>query len=139
MKARPLQAATKLHHLAIQVVDLDRAEAFYAGLLGLPVLRRWEDGAGRPRSVWLQLDGGAFLALERCDEPGRQPAWSSPEAGLHLLAVEIAAADRAAWEARLDRAGHPKVQETDFTFYVRDPDGNRIGLSHHPTPAPGGG
>ena len=38
-----------MHHVAIAVRDLAACEAFYAGVLGLPVLRRWPaaDGAGR--------------------------------------------------------------------------------------------
>lgn len=122
----------RFHHLAIQVVDLDRAEAFYAGLLGLRVSRRWSDEEGRPRSVWVELDGGGFLALERCERSPEPKSWKDPEAGLHLLALGIDAGDRASWERRLEEAGHPKVAETRFTFYVRDPDGNRIGISHHP-------
>ena len=42
--------------------------------------------------------------------------------------------ERAAWEVKLAAAGHPAVAETGFTFYVRDPEGNRIGFSHHPLP-----
>jgi catechol 2,3-dioxygenase-like lactoylglutathione lyase family enzyme len=44
-----------VHHLAVVVRDLERAEAFYAGVLGLPVAQRWADEAGAPRSVWLSL------------------------------------------------------------------------------------
>src|SRR5262249_10762829 len=55
--------AMKVHHVAVIVADLGRAEAFYSATLGLPVLRRWADAQGAPRSVWLELDG-AFLALE---------------------------------------------------------------------------
>src|SRR5262249_20697384 len=63
----PMGAPARLavHHLAVVVRDLDRAEAFYAGALGLPVERRWTDEAGAPRSVWLGLGGDAFLAVER--------------------------------------------------------------------------
>jgi len=120
------------HHLAIQVHDLGRAEAFYAGLLGLPVIRRWADDAGAPRSVWVGLDGGGFLALERCDEPAVAQPFSVPGPQLHVLAVAIDPACRDDWEARLVGAGFAKEKETPFTFYVRDPDGNRIGLSHFP-------
>ena len=42
------------------------------------------------------------------------------------------AATRDAWEAHLTAAGHPIVHRTDYTLYVRDPEGNRVGLSHWP-------
>lgn len=125
------------HHLAIQVRDLERAEAFYAGLLGLPVSVRHDDGAGRPRSIWLDLPGGGFLALEACEgePPGR--AFRDPTPGLHLLALEIDPKERVTWEERLASGGFGKVAETAFTFYVLDPEGNRIGLSHYPHPKAG--
>ncbi|HEY0840902.1 MAG TPA: VOC family protein [Vulgatibacter sp.] len=123
------------HHLAIQVHDLERAEAFYAGLLGLPVIRRGADEAGAPRSIWVGLAGGGFLALERCPEPAAaEGPFAAPEPCHLLVALSIEPGTREGWEARLAAAGFPKEKETAFTFYVRDPDGNRIGLSHHPHP-----
>ncbi len=122
------------HHLAIQVTDLPRAERFYCDVLGLAVRQRWAWDDGRPgeRSLWLSL-GPGFLALEACDQPASPREFRDPQAGLHLLAIGIRAQDRAAWEARL---GVAIVHRTKFTLYVRDPEGNRIGLSHHPDEAP---
>lgn len=125
------------HHLAIQVASLEKVEAFYGGLLGLPVIARWNDGEGRPRSVWLGLPGGGFLALERCEGSVETRPFLDPQPGLHLLALGIRQEDRREIEARLASAGHPKVAETQYTFYVRDPEGNRVGLSHHPDPIGG--
>jgi catechol 2,3-dioxygenase-like lactoylglutathione lyase family enzyme len=130
-------AVAAFHHLAIQVADLARAEAFYSGLLGLPAIARHADAEGRPRAVWLGLAGGGFLALERCDGPVAPRPFRDPAPGLHLLALGIRREDRAAWEERLETAGHPKVAETRYTFYVLDPEGNRVGLSHHPEPLDG--
>jgi glyoxylase I family protein len=122
---------TRVHHVAVKVADLARAEAFYTSLLGLPVLRRWPtaDGQGE-RSLWLDLGQGAFLALERAD--GQAAAKGEGAPGVHLLALGIARDERAAWEARLEHAGVPVYQRTDYTLYVCDPEGNRIGLSHWP-------
>ena len=125
------------HHLALQVTDLARAEAFYAELLGLPAIARHADDAGRPRAVWIGLPSGGFLALERCDGPLEARPFRDPRPGLHLLALGIRREDRRALEERLAVAGHPKVAETPFTFYVLDPEGNRVGLSHHPEPLDG--
>ena len=117
------------HHVAIKVADLARAEAFYVGVLRLPVLRRWPagDGAG-DRAVWLDLGAGAFLALER--SPAAQSAKDENAPGIHLLALHIRQEERASWIEKLAEAGHPIYQHTDFTIYVKDPEGNRIGLSH---------
>ncbi len=122
--------APRLHHLAVVVRDLARAERFYGELLGMPVLRRWSDEAGAPRSVWLALAGDAFLAVERAGshEPGRR----DEQPGFHCVALAIARDERAAVRARLEAAGHPIERASSFTLYVRDPDGNLVGLSHWP-------
>lgn len=125
-----------LHHLAIQCAELEPCERFYREVLGLPVLQRGDDEQGRARSVWLGLGGGAFLALERVDGSPDQGPWRSPRAGLHLLALRIEPGQRAAWEAKLTAAGVEVVHRTRWTLYVRDPEGNRVGLSHHPEDAP---
>lgn len=120
-----------IHHVAVKVADLARAEAFYAGLLGLPVLRRWPlpDGKGE-RSLWLDLGAGTFLALERADRIELGKVEDAP--GIHLVALSIQRGEREPWIAKLTQAGHPVYQQTDYTIYVRDPEGNRIGLSHWP-------
>lgn len=119
-----------LHHLALTVVDLARAERFYAGVLGLPVERRWADAAGAPRSIWLGLGAGAFLAVERYEGDGEARAEDRP--GWHCVALGIAASARAAWRARLAEAGSPVERESAFTLYVRDPEANLVALSHYP-------
>jgi catechol 2,3-dioxygenase-like lactoylglutathione lyase family enzyme len=129
-----------VHHVAIQVRDLARTTAFYRDVLGLAEQRRWPaaDGAG-DRSVWFDLDGGAFLALERADGmtgAGSESAgWRTETPGLHLLALRISRAARRDWEQRLATAGVAIVHRTPYTLYVRDPEGNRIGLSHWPDEA----
>ena len=102
----------RVHHIALAVTELPAAEAFYSGVLGLAVIAR---GA---RSIWLDLDG-AILMLEREGTPG----------GPHCLALAILPGERADWRARL---GAAIENETAYTLYLRDPDGNRIGLSCYP-------
>ena len=133
-------AARGVHHLAIQVRDLTASERFYCDTLGLPVLRRWPaaDGAGE-RSIWVDTGDGAFLALEVTTASPRTPdgdTGAPPHpAGLYLVALRIDAGDREAWKQRFGRAGVAVYHQTAFTIYVRDPEGNRIGLSHYPVPA----
>ncbi len=120
-----------VHHLAVVVASLDHAERFYAGVLGLPVLRRWDDAEGAPRSVWLALGGGAFLAVERAGSP-TSPRREDLAPGLHCLSLGIRPDEREAWREKLTHAGFPIERESPYTLYTRDPDGNLIGLSHFP-------
>ena len=127
-----------VHHLAIQVRDLPSAERFYCGLLGLAVLKRWPFPDGRPgeRSLWVSTgDGGSFLALEACEGSRADQSFRDARPGLHLLALRIGVSEREAWEKRLGEAQVPIVHKSAFTLYVLDPEGNRIGLSHHPDEA----
>lgn len=117
-----------LHHLAVVVADLESAERFYVGVLGLPVVRRWTDAEGAPRSIWVALEHGAFLAIERAGASEPRRADEAP--GYHCVALRIPASDREVWRARLEDAGHPVERETAKTVYCRDPDGNLVALSH---------
>lgn len=120
------------HHLAIQVADLAACERFYTEVIGLPVLRRWPAEGGGDRSVWLSV-GEGFLALERAGAPaGAEAPWRDGRPGLHLLALRIGPGERTAWEERLRRAGVAVVHRSAHTLYLRDPEGNRVGLSHWP-------
>jgi len=126
------------HHLAIQVKDLAAAVRFYSDVLGLKVARRWphEDGQPGERSVWLSVgQGEEFIALEACDVDRLPTPFRDPHGGLHLLALRIPASDRRAWERHLGAMGIEIVHRTRWTLYVRDPEGNRIGLSHYPDEA----
>jgi glyoxylase I family protein len=124
-----------LHHLAIQCADLRSCERFYREVLGLEVVRRWPRETGGDRSVWLGV-GDGFLALERASEAPSERPWRDGRPGLHLIALRIRPDERARWEDRLARLGVPVVHRTRWTIYCRDPEGNRIGLSHHPDEAP---
>lgn len=125
-----------LHHVAVQCADLAACERFYCDALGLEVLRRWPRPEGGDRSVWLATGAGSFLALERADRRPAETPWRDGLPGLHLLALRIAPGERAAWEERLSARGVRVVHRTRFTIYLRDPEGNRVGLSHWPEEAP---
>jgi glyoxylase I family protein len=134
-----------VHHVAIAVGDLEAAEAFYTGVLGLPILRRWpmtgeETGdEKRDRSVWLDLGEGAFLALERVVDAKVALAGAPGDRtqGYLMIALRITQAARPEWEARLAASGVAVVDRTPYTLYLVDPEGNRVGLSHWPDAAQG--
>jgi catechol 2,3-dioxygenase-like lactoylglutathione lyase family enzyme len=125
------------HHLAIQVRGLLVEERFYCDVLGLDVLRRWPARDGQPgeRSVWLDTGDGSFLALEVVEGAAEGGGDGASSPGLHLVALRIERAARPDWERRLAAAGVPVEARTAFTLYVRDPEGNRVGLSHWPDEA----
>jgi len=124
--------APSAHHLALLVSDLEGAEAFYQGLLGLELVQRHPLPGGGLRSVWLRL-GDALLMLERADPA--QPRRGPEGGGWHLLALAIPPDERAAWETRLAEAGVPLTGASEFSLYFSDPEGNRLALSHWPAPA----
>lgn len=120
-----------VHHVAVLVRSLERAEAFYGGVLRLDVKQRWADERGDPRSIWFALGGGAFLAVERAyREPLARELEDAPR--WHVVAFAIDAIERKEWRDRLIAAGYPIERETPYSIFTRDPDGNRVALSHHP-------
>lgn len=126
----------RVHHAAVKVLELARAERFYAELLGLSVLRRFAFDDGRPRSVWLSSGEGAFLAVELAESGGRPKA--DLEAGWHTVAFEMDVAERPLVVARAAALGAEIVRETAYSVFVRDPEGNVVALSHYPAEAAAG-
>jgi len=121
------------HHVAVQVKALEQVAAFYQDVLGLQELHRHHATDGTLRSIWLEVGGGGFLALERVDASASpHPEFRDGRPGVFLFALRIRSADRARVRAELARRGVPLVHETRWTLYVRDPEGNRVALSHHP-------
>ncbi|MFY1829350.1 VOC family protein [Myxococcus fulvus] len=120
------------HHVAIQARDVERVTAFYRDLLGFPELTRHPRPDGSLRSIWVGVPGGGFLAIEASSgEPEGRP-FRHEHPGLLLLAFRIARAERDSVVSELTQAGVTLEHQTKWTVYVRDPEGNRVALSHHP-------
>lgn len=134
--AVPPIAPLGVHHIAVQCADLPAMVRFYDKVLRLRVERRWQTEQGEERSVWLR-SGRTVLALERCEGQAYELPWQTETPGLHLLALEIAWQNREVWRSWLAYHETPVVFETQWTMYVRDPEGNRVGLSHFPFSAAG--
>jgi catechol 2,3-dioxygenase-like lactoylglutathione lyase family enzyme len=121
---------------ALYVADLEAAEAFYGGVLGLPVAVR----AGG-RHVFFRLDHGMLLifnpdATAAPPAPGGLPV---PQHGAHgpaHVAFAATAGELDGWRARLEAAD--VAIEADFrwpgpdgapgarSIYIRDPAGNSV-------------
>ncbi|HYB99838.1 MAG TPA: VOC family protein [Candidatus Limnocylindrales bacterium] len=108
-----------VHHVALRTGDIHSLAAFYAEMLGLPLIR---DLA--PRSLWLGLGGDAVLMIE--SRQAKEP--TLPDGTMDLVAFRVDAARKAAVrEAALARGCFDG--ETEHTVYVRDPDHRRVGVS----------
>jgi catechol 2,3-dioxygenase-like lactoylglutathione lyase family enzyme len=115
---------TGVSELVLEVVDLEAAEAFYAGVLGLPVVDRWPDR----EAIWVMAGGRTRIGLWR-----PQVGLAGGRGGLHVhFALHIAETDYDAAVERL-RAKGMEIQEIAFegagrSVYVDDPDGNVVEL-----------
>jgi catechol-2,3-dioxygenase len=118
-----------LAEIVLAVHDLAKAREFYEGVLGLSAVAERENPrflrAGDPALAVPQM-----LVLVQL--PADAPPFVRPRA-LHHLALEIAAEDFDAEQARLEGLGfqvrtgqHPVIPSR--TMYVDDPEGNEVEL-----------
>lgn len=124
------------HHVAVQVHDVARVAAFYVELFQLPELRRFHRDDGSLRSIWVgaskqALTEHGFIAIE-----GNRPQTPGGPLGYSMVALRIEASQRKTITLELEKRGLRIEKETPWTLYVRDPEGNLVGLSHHPDSAP---
>jgi catechol 2,3-dioxygenase-like lactoylglutathione lyase family enzyme len=117
---------TGVSELVLEVVDLEAAEAFYAGALGLPLVERWPDRD----AIWVMAGDRTRIGLWR-----PQVGLAGGRGGIHVhYAMHLAEADYDAAVERL-RAQGLEVAEHSFggydgsrAAYVDDPDGNVVEL-----------
>jgi catechol 2,3-dioxygenase-like lactoylglutathione lyase family enzyme len=115
---------TGVSELVLEVVDLEAAEEFYAGALGLPVVDRWPDR----QAIWVMAGDKTRIGLWR-----PQVGLMGGRGGLHVhFAMHISEEDFDAAVALLRERGQ-RVELTEFpgagrAAYVDDPDGNVVEL-----------
>jgi catechol 2,3-dioxygenase-like lactoylglutathione lyase family enzyme len=116
---------TGVSELVLEVEDLEAAEAFYAGVLGLPVVERWH---GRS-AVWLLAGTRTRIGLWR----GPQVGIAGGRGGAHVhFAMHIAPEDYDAAVERLRAHGFDPHEEVfrgydgSRAVYATDPDGNVV-------------
>jgi catechol 2,3-dioxygenase len=123
-----------LGHVVIRVRDLERAESFYHGLLGIPISAR----APHWSMVFFTLGEHHDFAISAVGEAAAAP--SDKTLGLDHLAFRLSGgldALRAA-KAQLEAAGIAGVafdHTVTKSLYIRDPDGNLIELYVNSTDA----
>ncbi len=123
-----LPAATRVGHVHLKVADLDRAIAFYSGVLGFTVMQRYGTQAAF-------LGAGGYhhhIGLNTWDSRDGTPP---PPGHTGLYHSAFLFPDRASLGAVLRRvldAGIPLDGAADHgvseAIYLRDPDGNGVEL-----------
>ena len=115
---------TGVSELVLEVQDLGAAEAFYSGVLGLPVVERWPDR----EAIWVMAGERTRIGLWR-----PQVGLAGGRGGAHVhFAMHIAEEDYEPAVALLRERGQ-EVEEIAFdgagrAAYATDPDGNVVEL-----------
>ncbi len=123
MDAIPVNGVTEL---VLEVVDLEAAERFYAGVLGLPVVERWPERD----AIWVMAGDRTRIGLWK-----PQVGIAGGRGGVHVhYAMHLAEADYDAAVARLREHDHEPYEHRFKNYggsraaYVTDPDGNVVEL-----------
>jgi catechol 2,3-dioxygenase-like lactoylglutathione lyase family enzyme len=117
---------TGVSELVLEVVDLEAAERFYASVLGLPVVERWD----QRHAVWVMAGTRTRIGLWT-----PQVGLAGGRGGLHVhFALNLAGEEFEPALERLRNHGYePEVHQFDRdgdsrAAYVSDPDGNVVEL-----------
>ena len=126
-----------LDHLNLRVADLDRALAFYTGVLGMREVKRNTRGDGSVSLVALRA-GNCVVFLQ--PSAGYTPPADDKASGLDHYSLEIEAHDPPALAAHLRAHNVPIVagpvkrwggHGDGTSIYVRDPDGHEVELKQY--------
>jgi catechol 2,3-dioxygenase-like lactoylglutathione lyase family enzyme len=115
---------TGVSELVLEVRDLEAAEGFYSGVLGLPVVERW----AKREAVWVMAGERTRIGLWR-----PQVGLAGSRGGAHVhFAMNISEGDYDSAVSLLRSRGQ-EVEEIEFdgagrAAYVNDPDGNVVEL-----------
>jgi catechol 2,3-dioxygenase len=126
--AEPIDGRVDIGHVHLKVADLERAIAFYSGVLGFEVTQRWG-----PSAAFLSAGGyHHHIGLNTWESLGGPPP-APGTTGLYHVAIRYP--DRATLGdalRRLRAAAVPLEGASDHgvseALYLRDPDGNGVEL-----------
>ena len=118
---------SQLGHVVLRVTDIARAERFYNGILGLPIVTQFEQPG--IRMTFFTLGNHHDFALMEVSGEGSSDAESA--VGLHHVAFKIGDSLDQLREAKayLEAAGvavNPVDHEVTKSLYMADPDGNGV-------------
>lgn len=109
-----------IHHIALKVENVARVAAFYHDVLDLEEIMRHHHDDGSLRSIWLKISD-TILMIE---DGTSQPHW-------HVVAFGIEESQREIWRKKLASSGVVIENESAYSLYFKDPEGNRVCLSHY--------
>jgi catechol 2,3-dioxygenase len=125
---RPVDPDVRIGHVHLKVADLERALAFYQGVLGFQLTQRYGDAAAF-------VSAGGYhhhLGLNTWESKGGQPPAPGTTGLYHVAIVYPTRAALAHALRRLGAAGIELDGAADHgvseALYLRDPDGNGIEL-----------
>lgn len=126
--ANPVAAGARIGHVHLKVADLDRAIAFYSGVLGFELQQKYGDQAAF-------LSAGGYhhhLGLNTWESLGGTPPPPGHTGLYHTAILYPTRADLADALKRLMAAGIQLDGASDHgvseALYLRDPDGNGVEL-----------
>ena len=124
----PVPAGVRIGHVHLKVADLDRALAFYHGVLGFGITQRYGSGA-----VFLAADSyHHHIGLNTWESAGGPPPPAGTTGLYHLAILYPSRAALADALRRVLAAGLPLDGASDHgvsqALYLRDPDGNGVEL-----------
>ncbi len=126
--AKPVTAGARIGHVHLKVADLDRAIAFYSGVLGFELQQKYGDQAAF-------LSAGGYhhhIGLNTWESRGGTPPPPGHTGLYHTAILYPTRADLADALKRLNAAGIALDGASDHgvseALYLRDPDGNGVEL-----------
>jgi catechol 2,3-dioxygenase len=127
---RPIAAGTRIGHVHLKVADLDRALAFYCGVLGFELMQRYGSEAAF-------VSAGGYhhhIGLNTWQSRGGSPPPPGTTGLFHAAILYPARPALADALRRLTAAGIPLDGASDHgvseALYLRDPDENGVELYH---------
>jgi catechol 2,3-dioxygenase-like lactoylglutathione lyase family enzyme len=117
-------AVTGFHHYTFLVRDLDRAAAFYDGVLGLVRKQRPNFSS---RGIWYEMAGQELHLIESAQVPDCHEGHPALEVTDLRAAVDACVASG----ARLQQDIFVREHDGSLSAFVRDPDENLIELCSH--------
>lgn len=126
--SHPIDAGVKIGHVHLKVADLDRALAFYCGVLGFEVMQRYG-----PQAAFISAGGyHHHIGLNTWESAGGRPPAPGTTGLYHVAILYPTRAKLADALRRLIKAGIPLDGASDHgvseALYLRDPDENGVEL-----------